>query len=100
MVDKMDWAAAMDSEIFREYMKNELTKQAANKAAQAEAELQAEEEEMTAMEALQTFERDLRASPHKLATFRALKQKFLTDPEYTRKVQPAFVRGVLLLDLD
>ena len=92
MVD-MDWSAAMSSEIFREYVKNETTRMETEK--QAQLKTNAEDDNI-----LEEFERELRSSPKKLATFRALQKKFAMDPEYAERCKPEFVTAVMMLNLD
>lgn len=99
MVD-MDWLAAMDSEIFREYAKNELVKMKAEAQQVADQAGHSEEEEARVLEEFEEFEKAVRASPKKLATFRILKEKFTTDPDYTSKVKSDFVNAVMMLNLD
>lgn len=95
-----DWAAAMDSEIFREYAKNELLKKKAEAQQAAEQAARAEDDEAKVLQEFEEFEKVVRASPKKLAVFRALKEKFATDPEYTATVKAEFVSAVMMLNLD
>lgn len=96
MID-MDWEAAMDSEIFRIYAKNELIKQ----AQETTKKLQVEPEDAEKiLEAFVKFEQDIKTNPTKLKVFQALQNKFASDPEYTAKVKKSFVEAVMLLNLD
>lgn len=100
MVSSEDWAAAMDSEVFRGYMRNELEKQAANAKASVEkfeADLDAE---LIAMRDLEEFEKKVKASPKLLATFRKLQEEFLTNEDIVKQADPKFVSGVLMLNLE
>lgn len=87
----VDLDVAMNSEVFREYAKNEIAKIATEK--EAEEDLSASLEEFT------KFQNEVLASPYKLKVFKALQEKFASDPEYTSKVKKVFVDAVMLLDL-
>lgn len=89
----MDWKAAMSSEIFREYLKNELTKEANTPPPPTVNEEQVLDE----FDALQV---KVRNDPYLRAAFQKLQHKFATDPIYRNKTSPKFVEGVMLLDLD
>ncbi|HVI41790.1 MAG TPA: hypothetical protein VM577_14150 [Anaerovoracaceae bacterium] len=90
---KEDWNAAMSSEVFREYTKNELVKEAY--ATQPEP---VKEEQV--MDDFQAFEQKIRETPHLKAAFKQLQTKFANDLAYRNRVNPKFVEGVLLLNLD
>lgn len=98
MVD-MDWKAAMDSEVFREYARNEITRMRAEAQQKQEEAQQAEEDELNIMDKFKEFERQVRSSPKKLAVFKALQDKFATDADYAAKVKKSFVDAVMMLDL-
>lgn len=93
MVSKEDWSAVMSSEVFREYLKNEERRL---QVAEASPHIDKTEE----MHQLMAIESSINKNPKMLKVFATLKHKFLTDPEYTAKVDPLFVEGVLMLDLD
>jgi hypothetical protein len=95
MVD-MDWKAAMNSEVFREYFQNEVAR--INREAQEKQQV-TEEDELNVLEQFKEFERQIRSSPKKLAVFRALQNKLATDLEYAAKVKTSFVDAVMMLDL-
>jgi len=92
MTDKMDWAAAMSSEVFRNYAMGELRKemQQAQNTVNKDA----------ALDDFEAFQRRVNASPRLQQEFKKLQQVFTTDPEYTAKVDPQFVEGVLLLNVE
>lgn len=92
-VSDMDWAAAMDSEVFRTYAAAQL-KQAQSQPASDEID------NLEVLEGFEKFEAEVRASPAKLKAFRLLQEKFANDPEYTDKVKKSFVDAVMLLNLD
>lgn len=89
---KEDWNAALSSEVFREYMKAELRKEA-----QAVNENKVDEKQV--LREFEEFEKSVNSSEKMRATFKALQDKFAHDPEYTAKVDPAFVQGVMRLNL-
>lgn len=90
---KEDWAAAMSSEVFRGYLAEEMRKEAEIKAPEPEVN------ESQVLEEFAEFEKKVLASPQMKTAFKKLQQKFLTDPEYTAKVDSKFVQGVMLLNL-
>jgi len=96
MADKMDWAAAMSSEVFRNYAQNELLKEAQEEA-QAAAKIISKDSALDNFEGLQ---RRVNASPKLRGVFKKLQQAFTSNPEYTAKVDPNFVEGVLLLNVE
>lgn len=104
MVDDMDWAAAMDSEIFRLYASAETQRINNEKLAVLEqtkqAELTADDDVIEAMGSFEIMEREIKASPHKLKVFRALQEKFASDPDYTALTKKSFVDAVMFLDLE
>lgn len=101
MVDYMDWAAAMDSEIFREYMRNEIPKMAQNQNEKLASDLEAKvDAELKVYDDLESFENLIKASPELLTQFRAVKAKILENPEIMKKADPNFVEGILMLDLE
>jgi len=90
---KEDWNALMSSEVFREYLKAEMQKEAI-----PEPEPPPVDREKVLKE-FQDLEQRVRKSSQMKMAFQALQKKFKTDPEYTKKVDPLFVEGVLLLNL-
>lgn len=99
MVD-MDWKAAMNSEVFREYARNEITEmQIKAQEKQQQVIEENDQEGLNVLEQFKEFERQVRSSPKKLAIFRALQNKFATDSEYTSQVKVSFVNAVMMLDL-
>lgn len=88
-----DWDAAMSSEIFREYAKNEMVKEAYSKP-----EPVVNEQEV--MSDFQEFERKVRETPQLRVAFKQLQNKFASDPSYRNRANPRFVEGVMLLNLN
>lgn len=103
VLDSMDWQAAMDSEIFREYVNNELRKEAEAVAAQKptlesmEKEL---DEELAANAQLEEFQKKVDASPALKEYFKRCKAALKADPSLHKKVDPKFISGVMMLDLE
>lgn len=91
MTNNMDWAAATNSEIFREYVKQELAKEPKKEAQIDEGKL---------FDNFDQFEKEVRSSTKKMASFRALQNKFINDPDYADQCQPDFVSAVMMLNLD
>lgn len=91
-MDDMDWKAASASEIFREYVKNELIKEAYVQADPVDQE--------QILEDFDEFQKRVNTSPKLKLAFRALQEKFANDPVYRSKVDPKFADGVMLLNLD
>lgn len=100
MSDSMDLKAALSSEIFREYATNELARKAREERDAAAKQARAAEEELSQLEQFATMEMEIKESPKKLAAFKALQEKFASDPAYTAKVNPLFVQAVMMLKLD
>lgn len=94
-MNDQDWRAAMDSEIFREYVRNETVKLAEEDRKQ---KLAAEDEQV--LEDFAQFQNEVRSSPHKLQAFRTLQKKFASDPDYAAKTKKSFVDAVMMLDLE
>ena len=102
MVDDIDWQAVCSSEIFRNYVVQQLEKQAedASEAAQikrAEAHLKVLEEQA---EEFEEFERKIAASPVLKAKLKQAQDALINNPELVAKTDPDFVRGIMMLDLD
>lgn len=90
-MDNTDWKAALSSEIFREYVQNELIKE----ASQPSPEQQLEE----GMRAFQELQSHVNANPKLKKAFLALQKKFATDAAYRQATHPHFANGVMMLDL-
>lgn len=94
-----DWAAIMDSEVFRNYLQGELRKEAAAEAA-AQKAAQETIEEQPVIEAFVEFEEKVKKDPKMLFTFKQLQKKLASDPDYARSCNPLFAQAVMMLDLD
>ena len=104
MVDEQTWRACMDSEIFREYLSDELRKEAEWKAEEPERIAQAMEKETVAqhaaLAAFDELEAAIRKSPRMLEKFKQVKAALINNPQLIEKTDPAFVDGIMMLDLD
>ncbi len=89
MVSKEDWAAAMSSEIFREYVKLSLNS----------TSVPQKPNENQILSEFEVFQSKIRSNPKMKQVFKALQAKFASDFEYRNKVNQDFVEGVMLLDL-
>ena len=88
----MDWAAIKDSEIMTSYLRGELAKEASCRPPVVKQE--------DVLRDFEKFEAAVKEDAKLRFTFKKLQEKFADDPEYTSKVNPKFVEGVMLLDLD
>lgn len=95
----MDWKAAMDSEVFREYARSEIAKQMKLAVQQEQQKIDDEDDKLNILDKFKEFERQVRSSPKKMAIFKALQDKFATDVDYTSRVKKSFVDAVMMLDL-
>jgi hypothetical protein len=100
MNNNNDWKAALSSEIFREYAKNELNSQAQKKIDDEQQIKQAEIDQLIDLENIAKFEKEVKASPKKLKIIKAWQERFAIDPEYAAKVDKTVVDIVMALDLD
>ncbi len=99
---KEDWLAAMDSEIFREYVKAELDREAQEKIDEPlnmvnNLETQLDEELQTYAE-LEAFQKQVDASPVLKEYFKKCRA-LLTNEDLRSKVDPNFINGIELLNL-
>lgn len=91
-MDDMNWKSAMSSEIFREYVQNELAKEASQPSPQAELE--------DSFKLFQQVEAQIKQSPKAKQAYKVLQQKFATDDNYRMKTNKSFVDAVMMLNLD
>jgi len=100
--DDMTWKAAISSEIFREYVSNELKREALEKSSEAKfdkIELEAKESE-NAFEEFDNFEREVLASPFLKNKFKKVKEYLIKNPDVISKVDSNFVNGVMMLNFE
>jgi hypothetical protein len=99
----MDWQAAMSSEIFREWLSHEIQRE---KTAEASAPSEAEKVasdllEQDRVEAeVEVWRQKVAASPDLKAHFQRAKKALAENPGLVDRVDPAFVAGLELLDLE
>ena len=116
-VDDQDWKMAMNSEIFREFVSNELRKEAEKEredmdlirthladqiraAKREELEVEAEiEARSEALKSFGEFEKAVKASPEMLAKFKNAKAALMQNPSLMDKVDPTFIKGLMMIDL-
>lgn len=89
----MDSQALFGSEVFRELAQQELQREAAEKRHE-------EEIEKKALDNFTEFQKKVNASPQLKQQFKTLQGRFINEPEYAATIDEAFVRGVLLLNLE
>lgn len=87
-----DWNALLSSEVFCEYLQAELKKEAAQKTNE-ELELN------KAMQCFAALEEQILLNPKTKKVFKILQEKFATDLTYRNSCHPAFVEGVMMLNL-
>lgn len=92
MVDAQDWKAAISSEVFREYLKNELTKEAQM------ANVPSIDSDAI-VEQFHNFQAQVNQDPKLLKAFQVLQKKFAQDEVYRNKTNPIFVEAVMMLEL-
>ena len=88
-MSKEDTAALMDSEVFRNFARSEAIKEASTP--------KLDEQEL--LNDFQKLTDKIASSPELKKQFQHLQKLFNSNAEYTAKVDPKFVEGVLLLDL-
>jgi hypothetical protein len=94
----------MSSEVFREYLSEELAKEAkvqanAKESAFCEIERQVDDEYQT-WQQLEQFQTRLAESPALKAKLRQARDALAAHPELKEKTDVRFIRGLGLLDLD
>lgn len=92
MVSKEDWAAVTSSEIFREYLNNELLKEA-----KQVAPITLDTKKV--LEEFASLEQKIKETPSLKLAFLKLQETFSTNPEYRKKVNAKFADAVMLLNL-
>lgn len=99
MYDDQDWEAVNDSEIFREYVKNELKKEAAKKEDSIDQFEKALDEELLTYAELEQFQKQVDSKPKLREYFIKCKLALEKNPELRNKVDKKFIQGIFLLDL-
>ena len=101
-MDNQDWKAITSSEVFRNFVIAELQKEAeeeANKETPEQIEEREAAEAKRVLEAFGELESRLKKDPRLLSTFVRAKQAILQNAVDIEKVDPAFVEGLMMLDL-
>lgn len=93
MVSNEDWKACVSSEVFREYLKNQVHKEAAQ-------ENFLKESEELILNDFEEFENRVKNNPQLKTAFKKIQEKLSSDPDYRSKVSARFIDGVMMLDLD
>lgn len=117
MKSNQDWNAAMSSEIFREYVNNELQKEAAKEqddlktireyiAGEIRKEafvIKNEEKEIdekaSVLAEIEKFEKIIKNNAELFEKFKMAKRALIENPGLVDKVDSNFVRGIMMLDL-
>jgi len=97
----MDWQSVLDSEIFRNYMKSELQKEADlnyEKSSPEYLEKQSQEE-LKIYEQLNDFRAKVASSTKLKEYFKQCRKILATNKELAKKVDPKFIQGIKLLSL-
>lgn len=104
MVDEQTWKACMSSEIFREYLGEELRKEAELERTKGERtfnELELKvDAESKIWEEFESFQKKLASSPALKAKLRQAREALELHPELVEKVDKNFINGLGLLSLD
>ena len=95
--DEMTWKAFNDSEVFQAYARAELSREAVRTGKAIEAELDMKSQ---AMQQLDEFQEKLDADPKLRERFKKAKAALDSDPELAKKVDPNFINGIRLLNLE
>ena len=95
--DDMTWRAFNDSEVFQAYAKREMQRDASSKAAAKEAAL---DEEARLLKQLDDFQEQLESNPELLARLKKAKAALEANPELVKQVDPNFIAGIKLLNLE
>jgi hypothetical protein len=95
--DDMTWKAFNDSEVFQAYARRELQREAALKVKTEEVRL---DEEHRLMKQLDDFHEKLEANPELKARLKRAKAALDANPELAKRVDPSFITGIRLLNLE
>lgn len=97
----MDWQSVLDSEIFRNYMKSELQKEAEQKDVQSSPEYleNQAQEQLHLMQQLNDFREKVASNPKLHQYFKQCREILATNKELAKKVDPNFIAGIKLLRL-
>ena len=93
MSNDMNTQALMSSEIFCNYLDQEVKKQ-------AQERIESQKLQNTVLERFGEFQDKVNANPYLKAEFLKLQQRFINEPSYKNTINEDFVNGVMLLRLE
>lgn len=89
----MDSISLFSSEVFRELVKLE-------KEAEHNKEIQNEKIASQYLDEFDSLNSKIKKNPELKKKFAQIRQKLISDPEFRKKANEDFVRGIMLLNLD
>lgn len=97
----MDWQSVLDSEIFRNYMKSELQKEADQKTEETSPEFleKQAQDKIYLLEEINKFRAKVASNPKLHEYFKQCRKALATNKELAKKVDPNFIAGIKLLRL-
>jgi hypothetical protein len=95
--DKETWEAFNNSEVFKSFARAELERDKLRERRAAKKEL---DEEVRLEEQFEAFAKKVSESPELKAHLKRAKAALEKDPELAKKVDPGFVNGIKLLNLE
>jgi hypothetical protein len=93
MLDDMDTQALMSSEVFCNYLNQEMKRK-------AQLQIESENSQKNALKTFSDFQDKVNANPYLKAEFLKLQKRFINDPSYKNTINEDFVNGVMLLRLE
>jgi hypothetical protein len=93
MSNDMDTQALMSSEVFCNYLNQEIKRQAQEK-------IESQNLQETVLKRFGEFQDKVNADPYLKAEFLRLQQRFINEPSYKDTINEDFVNGVMLLRLE
>ena len=87
-----DWNAIMSSDVFQEYLRNELKKEA-NQQPTSDLKLD------SILESFAEFEKKVNENPKLKRAFAKWQEVFSNNMDYRDKVDPSFVDAVMMLNI-
>ena len=99
MVDNQTWEAVCSSEIFSEFVKNELKREASEQESSIERIENSLDTELEIYAEVAKFQQRVDSDPKVKAYFKACVAKLAANPELKKSVSKDFLRGLELLDL-
>ena len=100
MVDQQDWDVILNSsEVFREYVKNEISNESAAKLSYADELENKLDEELEVYAKLEEFQTKVNSNPALRDYFIKCKAAIEQDPTLRNKIDKNFLQGIDMLDL-